>query len=1087
MWKRDKPAGLHPNRTEWQAFLDLELSSKRFEEMNAHLQECQDCEAVVKALVPPLPGWLIPISQDGGASSPPPTARPVFRGSRNASAGNLLPFEASGLYQRPELIDYGGMGVVYKALDIKLEKYVAIKLYRGFDQSKPDATARLNDEAKKQARLAGHPNIIHIYKYEEFNGVPYFVMELVSGSTLERSAKEKPFGPRRAAELVKMIAEAVHHAHAKGVFHLDLKPSNILMTADGVPKVGDFGLSRAIDDHASRLWAHGAGTPEYMAPEQWDGDPSALREPTDVYGLGAILFEILNGAPPFARSQDLDVTRQRVLFDEPVFDASVPSSLKAICLRCLQKKPEDRYATALEVSNALDRFLGGYPVEPCSWAKRGLYRVRRHPLASAGVIVLGLLLVIALSDRWEKNFHEAQRQFKEAQETVEDGQLTEGLKQMQAARDNLPIGAWSYDDYISQVMTTLKFESVREAASLEHTSKITAVAISPDERMVLFGDEAGRTFLWDWKSNTARALPGKAKAEAILAVAFDRMGTRCASGGEDAMVNVWDVASGRNTTACGLGFHVRAIAFLGNGEHFMTATSDPKAPLRHWDTTPGTAKEIKGQPIRSSLGRLIDLKPSPRGDRFTSSSAAGDCHLWDSQTGECVGQIKGDTISTTARVSYSADGSRLIVAGENTISLYDVDEVERVGDNVKAGDWKAIHAISFSGDGGFNIVGDTGKRTILRHVLPLTECWIDAEIDGPSDADKTEIISGRTLVLSGLNTNTIRVLTPPRLDLLQARLGEGEIGSAKVAIARRASRFAILSTPLSKGAEVVPPIDKLQLFDSNTLKPIGERSQLREDHLANSVAFSPDGDQIALGCMSAKTAVSRANVMIAKIDNDKKLKFDVIGMHNSDVNLVTFSSGGMFLLSGSVHFRDQVNGELKYWNLSTGKALWKFDRPATVIAAVPSSDGKTVAAGWSDGWLQIIHADRPYETPIEFNTGEKITGITMSNDNQLIAAGLASGEVVVFKVLNEAAVKVETLEHPNTMVSTMVFDSSDRTLYVKCRNEIYRWNTTVWERLDPPVVFSAHVVDFGLIPLRRAFVAVTRDGSLIRRAVGPSD
>ena len=111
----------------------------------------------------------------------------------------------------------------------------------------------------------------------------------------------------------------------------------------------------------------------------------------------------------------------------------------------------------------------------------------------------------------------------------------------------------------------------------------------------------------------------------------------------------------------------------------------------------------------------------------------------------------------------------------------------------------------------------------------------------------------------------------------------------------------------------------------------------------------------------------------------------------------------------------------------------------------------------------------------------------MSNDNQLIAAGLASGEVVVFKVLNEAAVKVETLEHPNTMVSTMVFDSSDRTLYVKCRNEIYRWNTTVWERLDPPVVFSAHVVDFGLIPLRRAFVAVTRDGSLIRRAVGPSD
>ena len=259
----------------------------------------------------------------------------------------------------------GGMGIVYRARDVRLGRIVALKTLLEARYATPEQIERFLDEARAVARLR-HPNIVAIHAIGEHEGRPYLSLEYVEGGSLARRLVSGPMAPRPAAELVETVARAIDAAHRAGVVHRDLKPGNVLLTAEGVPKVGDFGLAKLLDSD-SALTGSGQvmGTPSYMAPEQAEGHSSRVGPAADVYAMGTILYQALTGRPPFLGDSALETIRL-VTTTEAVpptrLRPDVPRDLETICLKCLEKDPARRYASAAGLADDLRRFLDGRPI-----------------------------------------------------------------------------------------------------------------------------------------------------------------------------------------------------------------------------------------------------------------------------------------------------------------------------------------------------------------------------------------------------------------------------------------------------------------------------------------------------------------------------------------------------------------------------------------------------------------------------------------------------------------------------------------------------------------------------------------------------
>jgi serine/threonine protein kinase len=266
-------------------------------------------------------------------------------------------------YDVLEVLGSGGMGVVYKARQRGLGRTVAVKMILSGAGAGPKEVARFRVEAEAVARLH-HPNIVQIYQVGEHDGRPYLALEYVGGGSLAGTLDGTPLSARRAAELVVALARAVQHAHERGIVHRDLKPANVLLTEDGTPKVADFGLAKRLGDEGQTQTGVVVGSPCYMAPEQAAGHRE-VGPPTDVYALGAILYECLTGRPPF-RGESILETLEQVRDREPVaprtLQPKVPRDLEVICLKCLEKLPAHRYATAGALADDLGRFLQGEPI-----------------------------------------------------------------------------------------------------------------------------------------------------------------------------------------------------------------------------------------------------------------------------------------------------------------------------------------------------------------------------------------------------------------------------------------------------------------------------------------------------------------------------------------------------------------------------------------------------------------------------------------------------------------------------------------------------------------------------------------------------
>jgi eukaryotic-like serine/threonine-protein kinase len=505
------------------------------------------------------------------------------------------------------------MGVVYRARQISLDRPVALKVLPGGPLANQDDLRRFHMEAAAIAML-DHPNIVPIYEVGEQEGLSYFAMKLVEGASLAQRLPESVADPRAAAaQLVATVARAVHHAHQRGVLHCDLKPSNIVIDADGQPHVTDFGLAKRVQGN-SELTQSGAilGTPSSMAPEQASGNSKAITTATDIYGLGAVLYALLTGKPPFRGDSVLETLEQvRQRLPEPPSGAGrkVDRDLETVCLKRLEKEPERRYASALALAEDLERWLRGEPTaaRPLSRpARLRRWAWRRRRQLAAGAAALVVLVLIGLGMGQAMRLREA-RQLVQEQERVIRGRDEE-------ARQAL------YASDIRRASVLIAHSEAKEARDLldRHGSAAGAEDLRGFEWFYLRGriDDLGRR---SWVGHEGRE---------VYHVEYAPDGRTFATAGQDRTARIWNVDTGKERLVLrGHEDEVNWVSFDPSGTRLVTAGDD--ATVRIWSASDGRLSTVLDRLPGPAVAALF----TPDGRDVIAAARDGTVVQWDVATG----------------------------------------------------------------------------------------------------------------------------------------------------------------------------------------------------------------------------------------------------------------------------------------------------------------------------------------------------------------------------------------------------------------------------------------------------------------------
>jgi WD40 repeat protein len=911
------------------------------------------------------------------------------------------------------------MGVVYRARQTSLERIVALKMILAGPFASKQIIQRFRGEVTTAALLQ-HPNIVAIHEVGIHDGRHYFSMDYVEGQNLSQLVGTRPLSPAKAARYVKLVAEAIDHAHQQGVLHRDLKPSNVLVDASDQPRITDFGLAKRLEGDSS-LTATGQvlGSPNFMPPEQASSQRGKVGRHSDVYGLGAILYHLLTARPPF-QAESFESIIHQVLNVEPVsprlLNSSVPPDLETICVKCLQKEPSRRYQSAQELADELGRFLRHEPIQarPVSRAERTWRWCRRNPaIAGLAAATIGLLLTIAIDSpihafqinrerlRAEENLYFADMHG--AETALADGDLGRARELVEAHRPrpgqiDLRDFEWRLlwqrcrgDDLYalrgySNPLNGLRFspdgdtlvtrtvdnhlkvwDLVTRTERFTITNVTTLGGFTADGQEFAFG--TGDRSVKFCEASTGRTLRSLEKTGDLVALLAD--GKSVATTAEKFVVKIWDIASGRETYVLpgkgginlwGPEFGA-GVVITPDGKKLAISngfTNGWAMGLTLWDLA--TSKILNGSLDKREGIPLTFLQVSPDGKVLATGGFDGLVRFWDMATGDELRPPLQAHSESVVSAAFSADGQVLATASlDQTIKLWEFATRHELG-TLKGHD-SGVWSAAFSADGRRLASGGLDQTVRLWNTArrPVKRALSDLP-DGPVVwSPDSKLLAGysqdQTVRLWDAATVETRAVLPGAC----AVLAFGDHGKAVV-------------TTVADGS--------LNYYDVATGKVTREGPKALTTEW-NSMVVSPDGRTVALTGESP----------IIQLWDIGSGKINRLTGGTRTPKTVAFSSDGQTLISGS------LAGILDIWDVARSQCVASIAAHSARVASVAiSPDGAMAASGSTDTTIKLWNLKTGRWLATLKGHKRPVWVVAFSPDGQTLASGSGDHSVRLWNV-----------------------------------------------------------------------------------------
>jgi WD40 repeat protein len=1000
-----------------------------------------------------------------------------------------------GDYELVDELGRGGMGIVYKARQVGLDRLVALKRMAGGPQASEAELRRFRNEAEAAAQL-DHPHILPIHEVGEYEGLPYFTMKLVDGGNLAEAVFSGQWvvgsreTNRKAAQLLAVVARGVHHAHQHGVLHRDLKPSNILLDGEGRPYVSDFGLAKRLAAN-SELTQPGAliGTPSYMAPEQaaprpgssplahGEGQGSAITTATDVYGLGAVLYVLLTGRPPFRGETVLDTLIQ-VRDQEPLpprrWNEHVHRDLEAICLKCLEKTPSRRYGSAEALAEDLERFLAGGPVHArppgrmgcwLRWCKRNLLAASLTALSVALLLtVMGTLGISTYAIG--RKATEAQAQRARAEEREQDMRRLLYVADLGRAH-----GAWRNRDVrlaLEMLTRYLPKQGQEDLRGFEwyhlwslchpgvqvlrgHRGEVCHVAFSPDGRLLASSSWDGTIRLWDPATAQELAILRGHKGD-VNWVTFAPDGKTLASGADDWTIKLWDVASRQELGILrGHTGDVMTVEFSPDGKLLASAGAHDKL-VKLWDVS--TRRLLAN--FAGHTDRVDAVAFGPDGKSLASSGKDATIKIWDvsavpreaptaPRTWSPVASVAVKDIRSPAAsapgtwvsgIAWRRDGRAIAMGcGDDSVKLWDVAVPPLAETHLLYGHMGQVRSVAFSSDG--RLLASGGEDAQVR-LLDLGRDEFRTFLGHTSRVWSVAFSPGGDKLASASSDATVRLWTLGGRVEERRRLGSGL--PRVLALAFSPTGQLLLSGHADGVARLCNVETGLEIGRLETIPQAeaGTAEQLRQGAESPvaipSVAWSPDGRTIALGGSEKR----QASLWDAQT---RQLRKQFQGRPGTQ-RCVSFSPDGQLLATGGCDPRTC------WWNATTGERVREFsmDMGNAVCSMAFSPDGTLFVTG-SYGQLYFWQG-APAQLQARLEGGRGPTGaLAISPDGRTLASGHADG-ILKFWDLPTCQVRATVLPHNAHAITSAAFSPDSKTLAVgSTAGVVSLWNVASGQQL----------------------------------------